>query len=659
MTPSRTPSASRRAVRGQALILTVLLMLFVTVAVFLTFSIGTRARRKIQLQSLADSTAYSLAVAEARAFNFYAWSNRALVAHNISILSVHAHTSYITFYEDMLAATSNNYKMLADKAESPAKEVLKKIANSYMNSDKDLFGNACTWVREEHGGENSGGEKCVVDAECTGVGTCNFDENGIRGAKFFHREWHGKSASNTCFKLVEGTRDHFSKTELIRAHQLGVESQLRLMMTGDPDDIMPTADAPLLDGSTQGEKMYDPLKDDIKELPQRSLAQHLVSLTDKRLTAQKSAGDRSLWYYQRAVDDGLSSNLHREYDEILAATRFPLFITQRGFVEDKNWKRLQEKAEKIASGLPAVPFSQVVNEGTTRMLKIAGSGDDPALDNNHPGPLQDVWPPVFKEQPLPDIGDPPRPPRVDVPRSGFGVSGHVHRRGHDPRGFGDSDGIAAEDHGWVVTRYDDLSARTVIEQGRNLIWADPHDWRGNPDHNVDGDGFTHSLHLFHGDLKKVPAHGTLIGKCDDTRCENLQRGIYRGHMRFKSSSDDDNLWNMPRTLSLITRPVKEPEKWPWDFHFRAEIPTPLQFTTTSSPADVATAETMAAFAGGLVYFHKPDGEQYREPPNFWNPFWRAKLHPVRADDAVNVTTTGHPATSRMLLQLDRWQAVNY
>ncbi len=331
MRTPRAASTARRAARGQALILTVLLMLFVTVAVFLTFAIGTRARRKIQLQALADSTAYSLAVAEARAFNFYAWSNRAIVAHNISILSVHAHTSYITFYEDALAATANTFMLLSEKNPSPTKELLAEVANSYLNSDFNLEGKPCTWVKEKKGGENSGGEKCVVDSDCTGKSFCNIEGNEVRGARWYHKEWHGKTSSNTCYRLVEGSRDHFAKTELLRAHQLGVQSQLRLMMTGASNDVTPVADEPLLGASTQKEVMYDSLEGDILDLPQQSLAQHLVSLTDTRLTAEKSAGDRSLWYYQRAVDDGLRGNLHKDYDEILAATRFPSFITQRGF----------------------------------------------------------------------------------------------------------------------------------------------------------------------------------------------------------------------------------------------------------------------------------------------------------------------------------------
>jgi hypothetical protein len=226
-------------------------------------------------------------------------------------------------------------------------------------------------------------------------------------------------------------------------------------------------------------------------------------------------------------------------------------------------------------------------------------------------------------------------------------------------GYGDSDGVAAEDHGWVQVRYGGLLARTEIDPGRNGVWGDSHDWRGNPDHSVEGDPFTHSLHIFHADRMTVPAHGTDLGQCNDIRCEQSQRGVYRGHMRFKNSSNEDTLWNMPRTMSLITRPMREPEPMPWEIHIQSELPTPIQFTTMASPADAETGNTMAAFAGGLVYFHKPDGEEYREPPNFWNPFWRAKLHPMRADDAVNVTAAGHPATYRMLLQLDRWRAVNY
>ncbi|HYH95664.1 Tad domain-containing protein [Hyalangium sp.] len=658
MNPSSapTPTVARPSVRGQALILTVLVMLFVTVAVFLTFSIGTRTRRKIQLQAVADSTAYSLAVAEARAFNYYAWSNRAIVAHNISILSVHAHTSYITFMEDLLAAAANNYQIMAERASGPKRVVLGKIANLYLNSDFSLENHPCTWVWDDT--PAPGDWKCRVDLDCVGTDACTIDDNRIRGARFFHRQWHAKGNSNTCYMLVNGSRDHFRKVELLRAHQLGVESQLRLMMTGDADDIMSAADYSVLNASTRRDTMYDDLKQKVLDVDRRSLSQHLASLSDRRLTAQKSAGDRSLWYYSKSVDDGLRGNTHKEYDEILAGTRFPAFITQRGFKKDRNFERLEKKAREFAAAAGfGNPVNVVLNRGTARMLKVSALADDPGQFNDQPGPLLDYWPPVYSNMPAPPPGK--VWPDYVVPKSGRELAEKVHRTGHDSTGFGEGDGIAAEDHGWVESRFAGLRERTVIAEGRNSVWGDPHDWRADPSHDLPGDNTTHSNHIFHADLMTVPGHGSGFGKCDDIGCDQQQRGVYRGHMRFRVNSNPNDLWNMPRTMSFITRSVKDPERWPWDFHFEAEIPRKIQFTTMNSPGDTQAGNTMGAYSGALVYFHKPTGEEYLEPPNFWNPFWRAKLHPVRPEDAERMTEFAHTPSYLMLLQLDSWRAVNY
>lgn len=646
-----TPRAPRRTSRGQALILTVLLMLFVTVAVFLTFTIGTRTRRKIQLQAVADSTAYSLAVAEARAFNFYAFSNRALVAHNVSILSVHAHTSYLSFYEDLLAATANNYSIMAQSSTGDRKAALERIADLYLNSDFTPDGKHCHYVNG----------RCVLDELCDGAETCTVDDNRIRGAQWIHDQWHAKDNSNSCSQLLDGSRDHFRKVEFLRAHQLAVQSQLRLMMTGDDSDMMPHENRMRLDESTD-KGTYNGLEAKITNLPPNSLAQNLAWLADRSLTAEPSAGKQSLKYYNRAVDDGMRDNYQKDFNEILAGTRYPAFITQRGFQNDQNWRRLQKAATRIANRLGVGTTSDVTSRGSTRLLRIEDLNDDPGQFNNVTGPLTNVWPPVFSNSPPPPAPTPR--PSATPPLSGRRLSLQLHREGHDSTGFGEGDGIASEDHGWVASRFGGQRATTVIDQGRNAVWGDPHDWRGSGDHNRPGDDTTHSFHIWHGDLGKIPAHGNLLGKCDDLSCSNGQRGVYRGHMRFKASSDADNLWNMPRTVSLITRPMdRAPKRWPWDFSFTAEIPGHLEFRTIDTEGDTRTNSTMGAFAGGLVYFHKPvnglDREEYLEPPNFWNPFWRAKLHPVLQSDAEDVSDTGHRATYLMLLQLNGWRAVNY
>lgn len=36
----------------------------------------------------------------------------------------------------------------------------------------------------------------------------------------------------------------------------------------------------------------------------------------------------------------------------------------------------------------------------------------------------------------------------------------------------------------------------------------------------------------------------------------------------------------------------------------------------------------------VVYYHHPG--YWREPPNFFNPYWRAKLHPFAAGEAAAV-----------------------
>jgi hypothetical protein len=664
MSPVSMRRAQRRARRGQTLVLAALLMLVVVMTVFLTFAIGVRTRRKIQLQAVADSTAYSLAVAEARAFNFYAWSNRALVAHNVSILSVHAHQSYLSFYEDMLAATGRNYNLIADElvkrcasgsVEScKAKDRVRRIANIYLHSYFDP-----TDVWQPHTCEVVAGKlECRVDTECADEGTCDLDSARKRGADWFHDVWHEKLGSNSCYQLVTGTRDHFEKVEILRAHQLRVEAQLQLMMTGHMKDAyLSSEEKTLLDRSTN--PGYYPGKVMREPLVELSLPQALATLADPALTSHDSAGYVSLGYYEQAVDNGLLHNLHKDYDEVLAATRYPAFITRRGFQNDPNWRRLGTAATKAARGT-GTPRTTVENEGTARMLKVGGGQVDPGTRNSV-DPHDGEWPPTYP-------GDPTGPAGA-VPLGGQRLANAAHRDGHDQFGFGESDGAAAEDHGVVRSSFRlpsgaTLRQNTRIVPGRNGVWGDPHDWNGGSP--------THSQHIFHSDMAAIPAHGTDIGDCEGPGCnDEMRRGLYRGHMRFRIANirAPDDLWNMPRTLSLITRPSRDArpggQKWPWEFRFNADLPGSVEgkmdINTLDAPGDKASGNTMAALAAGLVYFHKPpnSGEEYGEPPNLWNPFWRAKLHPVKQSDAIQATAGVHNATYLLLLDLSRWSAVNY
>ena len=71
---------------GQALVLACLLMLVLSLALVTTVHLGHGVHERIRLQDTADAAAYSTAAMEARAFNFYAFANRAQVSHYVSAM---------------------------------------------------------------------------------------------------------------------------------------------------------------------------------------------------------------------------------------------------------------------------------------------------------------------------------------------------------------------------------------------------------------------------------------------------------------------------------------------------------------------------------------------------------------------------------------------
>lgn len=73
---------------GQALVLSSILLLVVAMAVLSISDLGRAIHDRIELQNAADGAAYTLAVREARAFNYYAYTNRAQVAQYVTALQL-------------------------------------------------------------------------------------------------------------------------------------------------------------------------------------------------------------------------------------------------------------------------------------------------------------------------------------------------------------------------------------------------------------------------------------------------------------------------------------------------------------------------------------------------------------------------------------------
>jgi hypothetical protein len=83
-----------RRQRGQALVFSLFAAVLIIVALFAMYSMNGQAIEKIKLQNTADAAAYSAAVAEARDYNFSAYTNRAMVANQVAVAQFVGMTSW-------------------------------------------------------------------------------------------------------------------------------------------------------------------------------------------------------------------------------------------------------------------------------------------------------------------------------------------------------------------------------------------------------------------------------------------------------------------------------------------------------------------------------------------------------------------------------------
>lgn len=93
--------AKRERERGQAAPLAAIGIFVMCLGVLATFNIGHAVHQKIKLQNTADSAAYTLAAMEARTFNYIAFLNRVQVAHYNTAMMMQSFISWVGFYQSM------------------------------------------------------------------------------------------------------------------------------------------------------------------------------------------------------------------------------------------------------------------------------------------------------------------------------------------------------------------------------------------------------------------------------------------------------------------------------------------------------------------------------------------------------------------------------
>lgn len=103
----------KRRSRGQALVLAALSMLLLALMIALSFNLSHALHQKMRLQQHSDALAYSMGVVEARAFNYFAASNRAIAASLVAMNTLHADMAAASVTGEMMNAAKMNFLFIA------------------------------------------------------------------------------------------------------------------------------------------------------------------------------------------------------------------------------------------------------------------------------------------------------------------------------------------------------------------------------------------------------------------------------------------------------------------------------------------------------------------------------------------------------------------
>src|SRR5688572_28989001 len=89
----------RSSQNGQAMVFGLCLLLLVALLLFFQFSAGQVSAAKLRIVNATDAAAYSVGIWRARAMNYYAYSNRAIIANEVAIAQAATMVSYAKYLE--------------------------------------------------------------------------------------------------------------------------------------------------------------------------------------------------------------------------------------------------------------------------------------------------------------------------------------------------------------------------------------------------------------------------------------------------------------------------------------------------------------------------------------------------------------------------------
>jgi hypothetical protein len=106
-------------------------------------------------------------------------------------------------------------------------------------------------------------------------------------------------------------------------------------------------------------------------------------------------------------------------------------------------------------------------------------------------------------------------------------------------------------------------------------------------------------------------------------------------------ADQNNFFGQPILFALGYRDLTKAPKDPWNLNFDFNVLGDAKFDNMAAGGtEISKAgfDSQVSLSAAIAYYHRAG--HWKEPPNFFNPFWRATLYKPDSDAEVALTAAG-------------------
>ncbi|MHB8416702.1 MAG: TadE/TadG family type IV pilus assembly protein [Myxococcales bacterium] len=692
---------NRAGQRGQAIVLLAVTGIILAFTVLTTLAIGSAVENRIRLQQTADAAAYSMAVQEARTFNYFAFSNRAIVAHYVAIMSIYGYMSYLALYEGYLNQLCLNWGCFSQQCFTNQMQAAgvsssdisnqqnavnstssaAQSAGAALATDKQALVSAQQQLSADQAQQSSdcgadpNGSACAADntavsndqnAVNTAQNNVNTDQNNLNNAQGNLSSTNSSPPPGANAAVYASLIDNIP-TELLlecigwcvaAAASFGALAQQCEACTqcdaqeipNIEDNICQNINSAISDvdgklGKTGGSAIAD-LKDfatyhldaikgysKVQQLLSDTLAASFVDMPQDIA----HAADPAISVPNSVVLAGVNTKAYCTANTGCSAV--PVVGGKGGNLLDAQWKAANATRHgnflELSSGADwLINRNELSISPMLGALNLAAFGGVGGLASNAAELRFNA-----------------------ITGSGMSelitqTSGDVHSDVHN-NSAGEF-AVAGEDHGRVVSTDESCIESGAIEITVATPAFDVQVWAYSEPENVAsgsscGGPGTSQLHWEDGSTSTNQSGQNpidlLLGGCSDG---NAGLGVPTANFNVQSSSSDP-LLGQPKTWAILSRSFSsDPGNANWQGPF-AMTPEFSLFTGSGTGhdnnnqfddtiTDHVPWSSMVALSQGLAYYHRPG--DWKEPPNFYNPFWRAKLHPLMSKGDLTELAVG-------------------